>query len=322
MATAATENKILAQEIQLDVNVLRGTPDSVFETLAARRVPVWIGLSVLFEIIAGTGMRAGEAAERDFRARQTALRRWREWITPARTIWLTPAEMRCRAFGLDVAPDSSARVGVVEAINVMLQSSGAMEFESTLATLSSRSRAVPSLQFLKAERIRLRQGFPDALRAAFSHLRTVMPKATRSDEQATGDPFRIYLAGAALSGDLDRFALLKLAELVGAWDGDLPATGLFQATLDAEEKIRERYDGSIELYVKAYACYFARTLLQGGDAKVNDSLDLDLFIYLRPGDPAQLLVTDDVKLQQLGEFIAPGRVVGTAGLPLVSKVMA
>jgi hypothetical protein len=199
----------------------------------------------------------------------------------------------------------------------MLSSEDLTTFERRLLELSDRARHVPSLSFLRAERKRVHESFPTAMRFAREHFKTVtyaeLEKKAIQERERT-QTARQLQAYSALSGDSERYTLLALAEEAGVWDGRLPKTNLYKATVEVEQDVRKVYDGSVDLYIRAYSAYSARKYLQGGDAKTNDSLDLDLFAYLRPGDRSQLLVSGDRDVLDLCEFAEGNRSISIVEL--------
>src|SRR5262245_54269255 len=87
----------MSSEYLLDTSALRTLNGGDFATLEG--VKLSVGLSTLFEIVAGMPRVGSSGAEAEFRSRRNAVRHWQRWITPARTVWLTPAQVRVRAFG-------------------------------------------------------------------------------------------------------------------------------------------------------------------------------------------------------------------------------
>ena len=87
----------MSKEYLLDTSALRRLNAGDFSALEG--LALGGGLSTLFEILAGMPRVGSSRVEAEFRSRRNALRHWQRWITPARTLWLTPAQMRARAFG-------------------------------------------------------------------------------------------------------------------------------------------------------------------------------------------------------------------------------
>ncbi len=303
----------MSPEYLLDTSALRALNDSDVARLEGVRLSV--GLSTLFEVLAGMPRLGSSGAEAEFRSRRNAVRRWQRCITPARTFWLTPAQMRVRAFGR-VESDNSR--GFREVLRIAADTATLEELERRVGDLSSRSRRIPSLDFLREQRKRLHTDFGRFVKQGVAQVKRVT--ITELNARGYEDPrtarrmereFRIFQTE---TGDTARFTLLALAEQAGVWGGQLPDSNLYEAVLAIEKRIREVYDGSVDPYIDAYSAYLTTCTLRGGDARTGDSLDLDQFVYIQPAGE-QILVTEDKALRELATIVIPGRAISVDELP-------
>jgi hypothetical protein len=297
----------MASVYLLDTSALRALSARDFTDLEA--VKLSVGLSTLFETLAGMPRVGSPGAEAEFRSRRNAVRHWQRWITPARTFWLTPAQMRVRAFG---RVESDNNTGFREVLRIAADTETLEELEARVGDLSSRSRRVPSLDFLREQRKRLHADFARLLKQGVEQVKrvTIAELGTRGYEdlrtaRRMEREFRVFQTE---SGDTARFTLLALAEQAGVWDGQLPDSDLYEAVLDIEKRIREVYDGSVDPYIHAYSAHLTACALRGGDARAGDSLDLDQFVYVQPTGE-QILITEDKALRELATIVIPGRAI-------------
>jgi hypothetical protein len=270
-------------ETLLETSVLYKLRDAELDKLCGRS-KIWTGLSSLFEIVAGVPPLTAPNAENEFRARRSALRRWRDWITPARTIWRTPAEARCAAFGQSTRDHYDAFRTVT---NVLIESTSLAECESRIHDLSKRAKRVPTLDWFRGERQRLHDDFRRVLQQSVRLARAVTSEQVRAtgetDSRRQAQIDRTVRVFQHTVGDSERFTLLAIAEQAGAWDGKLPERGAFEAVLEIERQVRKQYDGSVDPWIRAYSTYVTHRVVSGNAARDGDSLDLDQLTYLKPG---------------------------------------
>jgi hypothetical protein len=298
-------------EYVLDTNALYRLSDDILHDLEATTARLTVGLGTLFEVVAGIPDKRAGNADHEFRCRRAAVRRWQRWITPARTIWLSPSEARLRAFGKPVVDHYDA---FREILRVLAKCDTLRHFEGEIARLSARTTRVPPLDWYRKERGRLHREFRRVLRQSIhrtreTSLEQIPANVGETDRRAQRRIERDLRTYQTAVGDTERLTLLVLAQQAGLWDGELPESSAYEAVLAIEQQVRPMFDGSVDAYIRAYSLYITRRSVTGSDARDGDSLDLDQFVYLRPYDPLQVLVTGDEDLRKLCLEVLPDRAI-------------
>ena len=282
------------QEFLLDTGVFHALSFVECERLQSGQASFSASLSVPFELI--TGFDIGES-NANLMSRHSAITRYQQMIriSPG----LGPQGMVEKSFGL-LPTESGARL--MELCMRILK----IDIPEKLRQFLSNSSF---FHWLKAEADRVSDHFVEAVKTAVTDFKTVTKEGLAEfDLPRDHAGFMGYVQHLNQSGDLTRLTLIALAERAGL-DTSLPSTGLYEATLQLENKLRSRYDGSLDVYMDAYIDLIVSKMAEGGSAHRNDSFDLDHLMYLRSADREQKFVSTDKALVLRVNRVREGRAI-------------
>lgn len=307
--------RAVIHEYLLDTCIWLALNDQDIERLSAHPTPFRLtaGCAALFELISGIPSLGSRTVSREFQRRSAALRRLLKAAPGGCLDLRTPHQIRSRAFGVPVRP---AGVDFL----ILTQAAATAETPEEFYMLVSRARCLseqlPTPAWLHMQKQRVAEGFRTAVAEGALLMRRVHEELLAASGIAGKDKKRLrrgFMPYLYSVGDLRRYALLAVASVVGMPWQDCPAgTKLYDWAIAEYERLQNTYDHSIDVYLDVYARYVTRASWQGGDVGLNDSFDLDQFVYMRPSDNSQVFVTKDRRLRDLASPVLPGRVVDLA----------
>ncbi len=172
---------------------------------------------------------------------------------------------------------------------------------------------MPTLDWLREQAERASCSFKDAVDSGTASLRNTTEHTLLQSGILGKEKRRLrqsYLPYLHEVGDLKRYVLLVVGSAVGV-SNPPPESELWDWTVSECDRLRSRYNGSIDVYLDVYERYIA-TAWSGKTAAHNDLFDLDHFVYMRSGDNAQAFVTADQKLLDLAAPVLPNRILDLA----------
>ncbi len=280
------------QEFLLDTGVFHSISFAECERLQSGQGTFSAGLSVPFELITGFEI---EGSDANLMSRHAAIRRYQQMIqiSPG----LIPEGVVEKSFGL---PPTQGGARLME-LCVKIEE---IDTPERLRRFLSNSSFFHKL---KAGADRVSDLFVEAVKTAVTNYKTATKEGLAEfDLPRDHASFKNYVQHLNQFGDLTRCALIALAERAGR-DTSLPATGLYEASLQLETELRSHYDGSLDVYIDAYVDFFVSKMDEGGSAHRNDSFDLDRLMYLRSADQAQKFVSTDKALVLRVNRVREGR---------------
>jgi hypothetical protein len=288
------------KEYLLDTGVFIALTKPQLEILleSKPRIKLTAGLIVPFELISGIPSSKSPDADQKFHMRQAALSKYASLVGTAGTYWDEPRIIRKKSFGVATSDRLPASFQLL--IKACTECKSISEVEEVIAKANAFSSSMPSLDRLRQQADTVSQGFRDSFKAGNNTLKNVaQSQIPHADQLSTLERKKIvrgFIPYLQDVGDLRTYAFLSIAEVVGAWNGQLPSNdNYYEECKRAEQKLRNHYDGSIDLYITAFAEYLTEKWLDGGDPHRNDPFDLDHIVYLRSEDENQVLVTTDDK---------------------------
>jgi hypothetical protein len=286
-------------ELLLDTGVFHAISFVEGKRLQSGQATLSAGLSVPFELITGFDV---EGFDANLMSRHAAIRRYQQMIQIS--YGLIPQGVVEKSFGL---PPTQAGARLME-LCVKIEE---------IDTPESLRRFLSNSSFfheLKAEADRVSNHFVEAVKTAVTNFKTVTKEGlTEFDLPRDHAGFMGYVQLLDQSGDLTRYTLIALAKRAGL-DTTLPPKGLYEATLQLENKLRSRYDGSLDVYIDAYIDFIVSKMDEGGSAHRNDSFDLDHLMYMRSADQDQKFVSTDKALVLRVNRVREGRAIDLQAL--------
>ena len=300
-------------EFLLDTGVFRSLTKSKFERLLNIKQHVRLTASIVvpFELLSGIPEREAPTVEKEFRVRRAALSKYESLVGTEGTYWNEPHILKARAFG--IKETTKAPISFQLLIKACIECESIDEVEAITKKAQSLSASMPSLDWLRQQADAVSENFGKSFDIGMNLVQTVtksqLPQDKKMSAQSQKKMVRGFVPYLHEAGNLRLYAFLSLAEIAGAWNGKLPNSGLYEACTKIEDLLKARYDGSLDIYIDAFASYWMEKWLDGGEPHRNDSFDLDHILYLRREDTDQILVTTDKTLINRCLQTAPGRAI-------------
>ncbi len=301
------------QEFLLDTGVFYALSKPQVEMLLnnKHRIHLSSGVMVPFELISGIPSSESPDAERQFRSRQAALSKYEKLIGVTGTYWDAPSIIRQKAFGFPVLRQSNTSLQIL--IKACIECNSITELETVIKAAQVLSASMPSLDWFRQQADTVSQAFRNSFDSGKQSIEKVTESQLPKDEERSMKEQRKIIRGFIpylyQVGDIHTQIFLALAEAAGAWNGQLSGADLYEECIKVSQQLKERYDGSIDLYITALAAYWTEKWLDGSGPHRNDSFDLDHIVYLRKNDPNQVFVTTDNSLGSRCIHAAPERAV-------------
>jgi len=303
------------KEFMLDTGVFHSlTKPQVQQLLRNKRyVQLTASIVVPFELVSGIPEREAPSSEKEFRLRKAALSKYERLVGTEGTYWDEPHILKTRAFGVKVSTQVPSSFQIL--VKACAECESIDEVEAIITEARSLSSSMPSLNWLRQQSDAVSEGFSKSFEVGMKLVQEVTKSQLPRDKKRKISPrerkklVRDLVPYLHDIGDLKMYVFLALAEDAGAWNGNLPSSELYEACTEIAQELRACYDGSLDLYIDAFASYYTEKWLDGGGPHRNDSFDLDHILYLRKEDANQLLVTTDNSLARRCLRTAPGRAV-------------